>query len=72
MTEQEANIQILHNADGRKALMINGIEIPCVKKVCYDERPSEVSTVTIEIIPTTFVSDRSSVHTLTLSNKKDQ
>ena len=32
MTEQEANIQILHNADGRKALMINGIEIPCVKR----------------------------------------
>ena len=72
MTEQEANIQILHNADGRKALMINGIEIPCVKKVCYDERPSDVSTVTIEIIPTTFVSDRSSVRTVTLSNKKDQ
>lgn len=72
MSKEEANIQILHNADGRKALMINGVEIPCVKKVCYDERPSEVSTVTSEIIPTTFASDRSSVCTVNLSNKKDQ
>ena len=68
--KEVAHIEIVHKADGRKALMINGIEIPCVKNVRYKEFPSEVSTVIVEIIPTTFVSDRSNVQDLSFKNEE--